>query len=575
MSSAGASEPESASSGARHSGTGEPALNLAGRTLGDFQIERLLGRGGMGEVYLARQVSLDRPVALKILKPELLANPTYRARFQKEALSAAKLNHPNIVHVYSFGEADGLHYIAMEYVPGTNLKEFITQRGVPELPLAYSIMRQATQAVSAAGELGLVHRDIKPENLLLTRKGQVKVADFGLCRSYDSTGNVELTQEGVTLGTPMYMSPEQVQGRDLDHRSDLYSLGVTFYHMLAGVPPFRADSALALAIKHVREAPVSLAVHRPDLPPELISTIMRLLEKRPTGRYASGAELLKDLIKQKEAILAVSRPLPVPLGSDQETEPFPTPAVSRARGPRLGEGWRTFRPGRRELVLTLIGAAVIGALLGLRGRAPDLLSERFARPPQGPPALWMARWQDVPVQATAEAQYRFAQLQADESSRIAAWLAVPGRFPRQEAREWSTRAYIQLARSLFRQGDADRLDALAFEVADKNVADVARAGAAALRGEADRVQSAFSGMLFERLDAGLNALSLEIISRARRGVGPESPQASPLRRLEEQLSEALRLPPLLRVGQSPSRPRLSRGSRSLPGLSERSHAWPS
>lgn len=574
MSSAEGSEQGSASSGASRPGIGEASRDLSGRTIGDFQIERLLGRGGMGEVYLARQVSLDRLVALKVLKPEMLANPRHRARFQKEALSAAKLNHPNIVHVYSFSEVDGLHSIAMEYVPGTNLKEFIVRRGVPDLPLAFSIMRQATQAVTAAGELGLVHRDIKPENLLLTRKGQVKVADFGLCRTNEAPGQVELTQEGVTLGTPMYMSPEQVQGRDLDQRSDLYSLGVTFYHMLAGLPPFRADSALALALKHVREAPVSLAVHRPDLPPELVATIMRLLEKEPSRRYPNGAELLKDLIRQKESILAVSQTLPLPMGDDRETEPLPVSSSTRPREPSLRLRWASNRPGRRALILALGGAALLGFLLGVRGRAPDLLSDHFGRS-RGAPASWMAAWQDVPVQATVESQYRYAQLQADESSRVAAWLAVPGRFPEPEAREWSTRAYIQLARSLFRQGDADRLEALAFEVPDKNLSEVARAGASALRGEADRVQSAFSGMLFERLDAGLNALSFEIVSRARRGVGPESPQASPLRRLEEQLAEALQLPLLPRMGPSPSRSQLLRGSQQPSGLSERSHAWPS
>ncbi len=259
--------------------------DLSGMTLGDFQVDRLLGRGGMGEVYLARQVSLDRPVALKVLKPDLLSNPTYLARFEKEALSAAKLNHPNIVHIYSLGEFENLKYIAMEYVPGTNLKELLVRKGPPELLLAFSFMRQSAQAVAAAAEVGLVHRDIKPENLLLTKKGQLKVADFGLCRASSSSEAMALTQEGVTLGTPMYMSPEQVQGRELDPRSDLYSLGVTYYHMLAGIAPFTADNALALALKHVRDEPVSLAVHRPDLPGELVDLVMKMMAKKPSDRY--------------------------------------------------------------------------------------------------------------------------------------------------------------------------------------------------------------------------------------------------------------------------------------------------
>ena len=147
--------------------------DLTGATLGDFQVDRLLGRGGMGEVYLARQVSLNREVALKVLRPDLLTNPTYIARFEAESWSAAKLNHPNIVHIYTVGVSDGLRFIAMEYVQGTNLREYLVRKGPPDLPQALSIMRQAGAAVGAAGEVGLVHRDIKPENLLAhARRGR-------------------------------------------------------------------------------------------------------------------------------------------------------------------------------------------------------------------------------------------------------------------------------------------------------------------------------------------------------------------------------------------------------------------
>ena len=163
-----------------------PAQDLTGKVLGDFRVERILGQGGMGEVYLARQLSLDRSVALKVLKSEWSSNPTYMARFEAEAWAAAKLNHPNIVHIYTLGSLEGLRFIAMEYVLGTNLREFLVKRGIPDLPLALAIMRQSGLAVGAAGEAGLIHRDIKPENLLLTKKGQVKVADFGLARLPDA-----------------------------------------------------------------------------------------------------------------------------------------------------------------------------------------------------------------------------------------------------------------------------------------------------------------------------------------------------------------------------------------------------
>ena len=213
-----------------------------GVTLGDFQIEKLLGRGGMGEVYLATQLSLNRPIALKVLRPDLVSNQTYLSRFRTEATAVAKLNHANIVHVYTVGCIDQIHFIAMEYVQGTNLRDYILKKGALDLPLGLSIMRQTAAAIGAAGEVGLIHRDVKPENILVTKKGKVKVADFGLCRDQES-GNAHVTQSGITMGTPLYISPEQAQGHAIDHRSDLYSMGVSFYHMLAGVPPFRADTA--------------------------------------------------------------------------------------------------------------------------------------------------------------------------------------------------------------------------------------------------------------------------------------------------------------------------------------------
>src|SRR5215470_1508895 len=221
-----------------------PIGDLTGSTLGDFQVERLLGRGGMGEVYLATQISLKRPVALKVLRSDVLSKPGYRERFESEAIAVAKLNHPSIVHVYTLGQVEGVDFIAMEYVEGINLREFVVRRGALDLPQALSIMRQAAQAIGTAGEAGIIHRDVKPENILMTRRGRVKVADFGLCRQLDDDGP-QITQVGITMGTPAYMSPEQAQGYPLDHRSDLYSLGATFYYMLAGMPPFKADSPVA------------------------------------------------------------------------------------------------------------------------------------------------------------------------------------------------------------------------------------------------------------------------------------------------------------------------------------------
>jgi serine/threonine-protein kinase len=225
---------------------------LVGKTLKDYYVLRRLGQGAMAEVYLAQQLSLGRQVALKVLNAELARDPVYVERFHQEARAAAALVHAGIVQIFEVGEAEAgpearVHYIAQEYVPGRNLGEVIRSRGRLEPALALDILRQVTAALAKASSEGIVHRDIKPENIMLARSGEVKVADFGLARvegDHPAGGvrGVNLTQIGVTMGTPLYMSPEQIEGRPLDSRSDIYSLGVTAYHMLTGRPPFRGGN---------------------------------------------------------------------------------------------------------------------------------------------------------------------------------------------------------------------------------------------------------------------------------------------------------------------------------------------
>jgi eukaryotic-like serine/threonine-protein kinase len=437
-------------------GVDVPERDLTGVTLGDFQVERLLGRGGMGEVYLARQLSLNRPVALKVLRPDLLTKATYLGRFEAEATAVAKLNHPNIVHIYTLGETDGVRFIAMEYVLGTNLREYLRKKGALEYPLALSIMKQAGVAVGAAGELGLIHRDIKPENLLLTKKGQVKVADFGLCRDLDSN-RVSLTQTGITMGTPLYMSPEQAQGHAQDHRSDLYSLGVTFYHMIAGVPPFKADTAIALALKHVKDTPASLSVHRPDVAPELDRLVLKLMAKAPADRYQSAAEMLRDLAKVREAMHAPSgvQPsvpdLPGPSYTLPATLADGLPALDRTSPPAASSSiaLRTLflsPDTSRPLIGTTLGVVlvtlglVLGAAVGWINRPEDLLAPGASAGTKVMPGLWISpRWKDVEKGLSAEDQYHYAQIRAPKDSLEVAWLAVPGHFP--ASREWASRAY--------------------------------------------------------------------------------------------------------------------------------------
>jgi predicted Ser/Thr protein kinase len=270
--------------------------DLTGRTFGDFRVLRRLGQGGMGRVYLAEQVSLRRKVALKLLKPELASNPTSLARFKKEAEAVARATHANIVQIYFIGEVDGVPYMALEYVDGRSLRELLEKKGPPVLPLALNIMWQVAEALKRACELGIVHRDIKPENILLTEQDAVKVADFGLSRLGEATATtLRLTGTGDTLGTPMYMSPEQVEGRPVDHRSDIYSFGVTCYHMLAGEPPFAGATPYEVAFKHVREDAKQLAAVRPDLPPGVCAIVHKMMAKDPAERFQTAGELLAEI----------------------------------------------------------------------------------------------------------------------------------------------------------------------------------------------------------------------------------------------------------------------------------------
>ena len=285
--------------------------SLVGSRLGDFQIMRKLGRGGMADVYAARQLSLARDVALKVLRPDFARDKDYIQRFRREARAAAKLNHPNIVQVYEVGNVESVYYIAQELIDGENLRQTLDRKGVIGQDEAVEVLVGVASALEVAADAGITHRDIKPENVMRNLRGVMKVADFGLARigaDVDATQS-NLTQVGLTLGTPRYMSPEQVQGKSVDIRSDLYSLGVTTYHLLAGRPPFEAEDSLALALMHLHETPVPLDRMRaqpnsegdPDLPEWLIAVVTRLMNKLPQDRFQSPSELL-DAIRNEAAI---------------------------------------------------------------------------------------------------------------------------------------------------------------------------------------------------------------------------------------------------------------------------------
>ncbi len=260
-----------------------------------YELGRRIGRGGMAEVFVARDRLLDRPVAVKVLFPEHAKDPLFVERFRREAMSAAGLNHPNIVGVYDWGQVNNTYYIAMEYVQGRTLAEILQSNGRLSVLQACDIAVEVASALASAHQHGVVHRDIKPANILVGSTGQVKVADFGIARAVGAAVEQNLTQTGAVMGTATYFSPEQAQGSQPDPRSDLYSLGVVMYEMIAGEPPFVGDNAIAVAYKQVHDQPMALRVKEPDVSPAFNAVVMKCLEKDPMRRYATAAELADDI----------------------------------------------------------------------------------------------------------------------------------------------------------------------------------------------------------------------------------------------------------------------------------------
>jgi beta-lactam-binding protein with PASTA domain/predicted Ser/Thr protein kinase len=267
---------------------------------GRYELHRRLGKGGMAEVFLARDLQLDRPVAVKVLFPEFANDPNFVARFRREAQAAANLNHPNIVGVFDWGQEHGTYFIVMEYVEGRSLADLIRTNGKVPPSTAVDVATDIAAALGAAHRAGVLHRDIKPGNILVTPAGMVKVADWGIGRALDAGVEENLTQTGAVMGTATYFSPEQAQGLPLDQGSDLYALGVVLYEMLTGRTPFTGDSPVAIAYKHVQEPPRPLRSIDLDIPVELEAITMQLLEKKPADRYASADDLRADLRRYRE-----------------------------------------------------------------------------------------------------------------------------------------------------------------------------------------------------------------------------------------------------------------------------------
>ncbi len=260
---------------------------------GRYELHRRIARGGMAEVFLARDALLDRPVALKVLFPEFATDPSFVERFRREAQSAANLSHPNIVSVYDWGEEEGTYFIVMEYVEGRSLAQIIKDEGALHPDRAADITADTAAALGFAHRNGVVHRDVKPGNILINPSGTVKVADFGIARAVSAAEN--LTQTGTVMGTATYFSPEQARGESVDPRSDIYSLGVVLYEMLTGRPPFTGDNPVSVAYKHVQETPEGPRQRNPDIPAGLEAVTLKAMAKNQANRYATAEDLRADL----------------------------------------------------------------------------------------------------------------------------------------------------------------------------------------------------------------------------------------------------------------------------------------
>ena len=384
-----------------------PSSEKTGRRIGHYEVISHLKTGGMGAVYRALDLERGREVALKVLSQEAAENPRRLERFRREAQHGVLLQHENIVTVYEFGEADGLHFLAMEFVDGTDLEEYVRKQGVLKPDDARRVLVQIAKALDYAHEQGVVHRDIKPSNILLTRRhGRllVKVADLGLAR-----GGVEeetrVTTDGSTVGTVDYMAPEQARdSRAADIRSDIYSLGCSLYHMLSGAPPFADGSLVERVVKHARAEPPDLRTVNPAVTDDLWAVCRRMLEKKPAQRYQSPAELLVDLenlslppaeTAQQPTVIATGR-------SDDTSEAVAIPVddepvraePGKIAASQLEHGRQAVESGNYDYGITLLLAGCrldpgnVEARRALRQAQLGRFETAVARPWRS----WLSRW---------------------------------------------------------------------------------------------------------------------------------------------------------------------------------------
>ena len=340
--------------------------NLVGTQLGKYEIQAEIGRGGMGLVYRGYDHLLDRQVAIKVLAPHLVWEPGFVERFLREARSAARLKHASIVTIFDVGQQENRYYIVMEYLDGLALADLIRQRGSLPLDEIASITRQIAGALDYAHHCGLVHRDVKPGNVVIDPSGRATLTDFGVARAGQET---RLTTTGALIGTPQYMSPEQAQGDEVGHQTDIYSLGVVVYEMLAGRTPFDATTPHAVLHQLIYDSPPPLSTVRPDLPSRLDSVMGNALAKEPVARYHSAGAFATALegalhpeATPQAAPTRLSQPVSVPppaAAPIRRSRPADGPAASEAGRPAARRRrWRGARLWLAWLLLSILGWAL-------------------------------------------------------------------------------------------------------------------------------------------------------------------------------------------------------------------------
>ncbi len=335
--------------------------------LDQYVLVDLLGQGGMGAVYKARQTRMDRTVALKVIRKECLDSASALDRFRREAKTAARLSHPNVVTVFDSNEVKGTQFLVMEFIEGADLHGLVQKHGRLPVQQSCEYIRQAALGLQHAHEQGLVHRDIKPHNLMVTRQGVVKMMDLGLARAVHHTdASTDLTGTGVVMGTPNYMAPEQsLDARNVDIRADVYSLGCTLYHLLAGEPPFAGMVLAGVLAAHQMMEPKPLASFRPDLPPGLLDVVRRMMAKKPGDRYATPAavaQALAPFAAGTAATAVTTPPLPlvleaVPIVEPEERRPRERKGRSRERKAPRPQRLPRFR---FVLLALLLSAGILG-----------------------------------------------------------------------------------------------------------------------------------------------------------------------------------------------------------------------